>query len=127
MDSILQLSAAVNIIFLLMHEFDAFEQKEWKMFSFLRPLGDRHQYLIFLYAHIPLCGLLFYYLWTVIFFNNFYLWIIVNSLSIIHLIIHIIAYRWKSNVFYSFTSYFFITGAASAGAVNLVLSGFYKP
>ncbi|MCK5076218.1 MAG: hypothetical protein KAR38_07565 [Calditrichia bacterium] len=118
-------SATLNVIFLIMHELDACYTGEWKMFKFLRAFKERTQYLIFLYFHIPLFGFYIYYLWSVIYFNNFHLWIIVNSFSVFHLFIHLAALKWKSNVFKSFTSFFFISGAALIGAINLVLSTYY--
>lgn len=119
------LSATLNVVFLIMHELDACYTGEWKMFKFLRAFKERNQYLIFLYFHIPLFGFFIYYLWSVYNFNNFILWITVNSFGIIHLFIHLAALKWKSNVFKSFTSFFLIGGAALTGAINLFLLSNY--
>ena len=120
------ISAILNVTFLIMHELDACNAGEWRMFKFLRSLNERTQYLVFLYSHIPLFLFLFYYIWTVFNFNNYSLWIILNSFSVIHFIIHIIALRWKSNVFTTSTSFFFIGGAAFTEAINLILSTYYS-
>ena len=125
MKNIIVILSALNVMFIFMHEFDAFFQKEWKMFKFIRKLKEKTQYLLFLYIHIPLTLFLFYYLWTVINFNNFILWIIVNSFMILHLLLHIDATRWKSNVFHSIHSFIFIGGGAITGIINVCLMSFY--
>ena len=96
------------------------------MFAFLSKFGENTQYNIFLYAHIPLCAFLFYYFVTVVYFNNVALWIVVNCLSVLHLIIHLFALKWKSNVFRSPASFIFIAGAALTGTVNLLLTFYYN-
>jgi hypothetical protein len=119
------LLSVLNVIFFFMHEFDACYRKEWKMFRFLLKLKEETQYLLFLYIHLPLSLFLFYYLWTVINFNNINLWIIWNSLMILHFVIHIIAAKWKSNVFHSVHSFIFIGGVALTSIINLCLICYY--
>ncbi len=115
----------IQTMFVFVHEFDACYRGEWQMFKFLSKLKPGTQYLIFLYAHIPLTLFLFYYMWAVINFNNFVLWIIVNAFLILHLIIHLFAIKWKSNVFKSPHSFVFIVCAAVAGIINLLLVNYY--
>jgi len=115
----------LNIMFLIMHEYDAFHQAEWKMFKFLRRFSESTQYLIFLYLHIPITLFCLYYLWTVINFNNFSLWLIINIFSICHLILHLFARKWKSNVFNSFHSFIFVFGWAVTGILNLLIMNYY--
>jgi hypothetical protein len=115
----------LNIIFFLMHEFDACHQGEWKMFRFLKPFSERTQYQLFLWYHLPFCAFLLYYFGTVLSFSNLRLWVLVNAFAVIHLVIHLIALRWKSNVFTSFSSFFFIAGAALTGILNLILFSYY--
>lgn len=117
---------SLNIMFLFMHEFDAFHQGEWKMFRFLRKLKESTQYLLFLYFHIPLTLFCFYYLWSAKNFDNFVLWLIMNIFSIFHLILHLIAMKWKSNVFKNIHSFIFIAGWGITGIINLVLMSSYK-
>ena len=117
---------SLNIMFLFMHEFDAFHQGEWKMFRFLGKLKESTQYLLFLYIHIPLTLFCFYYLWSTNSFNHFVLWLIMNILSIFHLLLHLIAIRWKSNVFKNIHSFIFITGWGITGIINLMLINSYK-
>jgi hypothetical protein len=114
-------TSILNVICFFMHEFDAFYEREWKMFSFLKPLNDKIQYLIFLYSHILLSGFLFYYLWCIYSFENKSLWIIVNTFGVLHFIIHLIARKWESNVFKSFSSFLFIGGTAITGVINILL------
>jgi hypothetical protein len=115
----------LNIIFLLMHEFDACYQGEWKMFRFLKYFPEKTQYQIFLWFHFPLCAFLLYYFGTVLSFSYFWLWILMNVFGVLHLIIHLIALKWKSNVFTSFSSFVFIAGAALTGMLNLLLFSHY--
>lgn len=115
----------LSVTFLLIHELDACNKGEWRMFKFMRKLKEETQYLIFLYAHIPLTLFLLYYLWTVLSFNNSILWILVNAFLILHLVIHVVARNWKSNVFQSIKSFVFIGAAAISGLINLCLIGYY--
>jgi hypothetical protein len=119
------LMSVLGVMLLFMHEFDAFYKGEWRMFKFLRKLKENTQYLVFLYAHIPLTLFLFYYLWTVISFNNIILWILINIFWILHFALHIIARKWKSNVFQSINSFVFIAGAAITGLINLCFAAYY--
>ncbi|SET59243.1 hypothetical protein SAMN05660297_02860 [Natronincola peptidivorans] len=115
----------INVICLFMHEFDAFYVEEWKMLGFLKSLKSRTQYLVFLYFHVFFCGFFFYYLWSVFHFINFPLWIGINVLGVLHLIIHLIARKWETNVFKSFSSFLFIGGAAVTGMINLIFYSYY--
>jgi hypothetical protein len=119
------LTSALSVILLFMHELDACHKGEWRMFKFMRNLNEKNQYLIFLYAHIPLSIFLVYYLWTVISFNSIILWVIVNIFLILHFAIHVVARKWESNVFHSFNSIVFISGAAITGLLNLCLVASY--
>jgi hypothetical protein len=115
----------MNVLSLFMHEFDACNRGEWKMLKFLRALKDETQYLLFLYIHVPLTLGAFYYLWSVLESRNFLLWNIVNIFMIFHLILHLLALRWKTNVFRNVHSFLFISVGAVTGILNLCLSGYY--
>lgn len=125
MKEMIILFSTIGVILIFIHEFDAFHYKEWLMFRFLRNFSKQTQYLIFLYAHIPLTLFLLYYLWTVVIFCNIMLWILMNILLIIHFIIHLFALKWKSNVFHSIHSFIIIAAAAITGIINLFLIGYY--
>lgn len=125
MKDLIVLFSTLSVTLILVHEYDAFRQGEWKMFGFLRRFPIRTQYLIFLYAHIPFTFFLLYYLWAVISFNNFLLWIMLNIFLIFHFVIHLIALKWKSNVFHSIHSFIIIGGAAIMGFINLCLANYY--
>ncbi|MCP4130982.1 MAG: hypothetical protein GY754_08380 [bacterium] len=117
--------AVLNMLFLFMHEFDACFQGEWKMVKFLKIFSEKTQYLIFLYLHIPISLLAFYYLWTVLNFNNFVLWVIINAFGIFHFIVHLVAVKWQSNVFKNAHSFLFIVGEALTGLISLLLLTHY--
>ncbi len=123
-DIILILSVS-NVICFIIHELDAFYRQEWKMFGFLQSFKHKTQYLIFLYAHIPLIFFLIFYLWTVINLNNYWLFLAVNIFSLFHLALHLAARKWKSNVFRSIHSFSIIFLIGFTGFVNLILSSYY--
>lgn len=125
MRDIILLLSTLSVLLIFTHEYDAFYHREWKMFRFLNRFSIPTQYFIFLFAHIPLTLLLLYYLWTVLVFSNIMLWIVVNVLLVFHFAIHVIALRWKSNVFHSIYSFIIIGAAAIAGIINLCLFSFY--
>jgi hypothetical protein len=125
MKNFILLITTLNVMFLFMHEFDAFYRGEWKMFPFLIKLKASAQYSLFLYLHIPLTLFCFYYLWSSYNFNNFALWIGLNIFSIFHLALHILALKWKTNVFTSPHSFLFIVGYGVTGCINVILMGHY--
>lgn len=125
METLIIVFSSLNLVFLWMHELDAFHKKEWRMFGFLSKLDEDIQYKIFLSAHIPLLLLSVYYLWTVLNFNNFSLWIIWNILMVVHLFVHLYAKRWKSNVFKSSLSFMFIYLTAITAFASLLLFKYY--
>lgn len=125
MKELIVILACMNIMFLFMHEFDACFQGEWKMLKFLKYFSEKKQYLIFLYFHIPLTLFAFYYLWTVLNFNNITLWFIVNLFGIFHLVIHVKAIKWESNVIKNIHSFIFIWGEAVTGLIGLCLYNYY--
>ena len=125
MKELIRYLSVFSVMLLFLHEFDAFYHREWKMFAFLKKLSEKQQYMLFLYVHIPLTLFLFYYLWSVMFFSNNILWITVNGVFILHFLIHVVALKWKSNVFTSIHSFIFIAGMALLGAVNMCLMPFY--
>jgi hypothetical protein len=123
-DTILILTL-LNIAFLLMHEFDACKQGEWKMFKILNPFKEETRYQIYLWIHFPISVFLISYYVHVMNFDNYRTWIIVNAFGVIHLLLHLVALKWKSNVFTSISSFIFIAGAALTGAANLILYPYY--
>lgn len=125
MKELIIILAILNILFILLHEFDAFYRKEWQMFKFLRSLKGETAYLVFLYAHIPITLFAIYYLYTVFTFNNESLWFVWNIAMVLHLVIHLIARKWHSNVFHSIHSFIPIFGAGLTGAASLLLMAYY--
>lgn len=121
MEILLVFSSICYVLFLLMHEFDAIHENEWKMFKFILKLKERNQYLIFLYSHIFICAILSYYLWCVYKFTNFPLLVIVNLFGIIHLGVHLLAKKWESNVFKSFSSFLFIWFTGVSAIINIII------
>lgn len=125
MKNVIIITTAFNALFLIMHEYDAFHQGEWRMFKFLQGLKEDSQYALFLYLHIPLTLFCFYYLWITIQFIHFPVWLSINIFSIGHLLLHLIARKWKTNVFTSLHSFIFILGWAATGVMNLLIMNHY--
>lgn len=109
------------VIFFILHEFDAIYEREWKMFKFLLKLNDRSQYLIYLYAHIFICGILIYYLWCIYHFINLPLVLIIDLFGISHLILHLFAQKWESNVFKSGSSFLLIGSIGFLSMANIII------
>jgi len=117
--------SVISILCIFMHEFDAFHRGEWKMFGFLKSFREETRFRIFLFAHIPVTLFLFYYLWTVITHRNFTLWLIMNLFAVAHLLLHLFAVRWETNVFTSRISFAFMFAWALCGLGNLCLWSYY--
>lgn len=117
--------AIVNTIFMMMHEFDAIHNKEWRMMVPLRRLSEEVQYRIFLLIHIPLMLVYTLYIYGAMTSSFFGMWIVLNLVSVVHLPLHVKALNWKSNVFNSFLSFSFMIGAAIAGLGGLLVIGYY--
>lgn len=109
------------IISFLLHEFDAIYEQEWKMFKFLSKLKSKDQYLIFLYSHIFICGIFIYYLWCVYNFTNLPLLLCINLFGISHVILHLFAKNWGTNVFTSFSSFLLIWSIGFFSLCNIIL------
>lgn len=125
MQTLIIIISLINTTLFLIHELDAVNKKEWRMFKYLQRFSDKTQYYIFLYAHLPLILFMLYYLWSVLNFNNYIMFLIVNLFSVFHLIIHIIALKWKSNVFSETYSLLIIIIIGTTGVINLLLNPFY--
>ncbi len=126
MKIIILITSVLGIIFLLIHEFDAIYEEEWRMFKFLRRLPERTQYLIFLYSHIPILLFVFYYVWHVFHFTGKPIWLFLNAFGIVHFLLHWYATKWESNVFHRFSSFIFIGAYALTGFINLLLYSYYE-
>lgn len=111
----------LNLTLFILHEIDAIANGEWKMFSFLQSFKERTQKIIFLYVHLPLPSLLVYYVYLVFASRNITVFIIVNSLAVLHFVIHLFALKWESNVFKSHISIILLGGIALTGLINLIL------
>jgi hypothetical protein len=126
MKTVLIVSSFISVIFIIIHEYDAFYRGEWKMLGFLKRFSEKTQYRIFLWAHVPITIFCFVYMWWVTRFAYFPLWIGMNAFFVFHLFVHLKAVRWKENVFKSASSFLIIGGCGVAGIVNLALFSYYR-
>jgi len=120
MRDIFTIVSVLNLAFIIMHEFDAIRRREWKMFGFLKGFSEKSQYTIFLWVHFPLLLFVFYYFRTVFYGDSCILWLLWNCLMILHFAVHLIALRWKSNVF-DYASFIWIGGTALTSLINIIL------
>lgn len=103
---------------MLMHEMDAVRCHEWRIFPGLSLLSDRAGFVIFLWAHLVLYGILFIYL-----FNPVYQDRLISGLSIffvVHLALHLLFLRHPKNEFKDAHSWLLIAGAAFSGAMQVL-------
>jgi hypothetical protein len=121
MKDVMMMISLASVLCLVFHEIDACRRGEWNMFGFMSHLSQKTQRRVFLFAHFPLTLIVAYYLWSVFTSQHIVLWIIWDGLMIFHLIIHIVATKWKTNVFRSPYSFSFIIGAGLASLVHEIL------
>ena len=122
MHELLLILTLFNMAFFVIHELDAIKNEEWKMFKFLRSFSERNQKLIFIYAHLPLPTLILLYFYCVFVKINFIIFLAINLFAIFHLLLHLAALKWKSNVFKSTVSFISIFGFAVTALINLIIA-----
>ncbi len=98
---------------------DAIRCKEWRIFPGLHLLDDKTGYLVFLFAHVPLFVFLIAGLYSDA--ADTYQWGL-DIFFIIHLGLHIGYLFHPKNEFKDATSWILIAGAASCGAVELLIA-----
>lgn len=112
-----------NLIFFLAtallftHELDAIHHHEWRIFPFLRALGEENAYRVFTLIHLPLFAL---FLWMAAYPNDWFL-VVVDLFLIIHVFLHWIFRNHSQNAFRGWLSYSLIVGAGLMGAWHLLL------
>ena len=99
------------------HELDAIKHHEWRIFAFLRPLGDVRAYQVFTLLHIPLFIL---FLWIVQ-NPNLLIMILVDIFLIVHVGLHFLFRNHPHYEFQGWLSNGLIVGAGLAGASHLIL------
>ncbi|MBK7104929.1 MAG: hypothetical protein IPH62_06565 [Ignavibacteriae bacterium] len=109
----------ISLVFLITHEMDAVRCKEWRIFPVLSLLTDKLGFTIFSLAHIPLFGLLAFYLLNS---NNidsliYYL----EIFFIAHLILHLLYLCHPKNEFKDCISWILIITPAVLGFTDLAI------
>ncbi len=108
----------IGLAFILMHEMDAVRCHEWRIFPGLSLLSDRLGFIIFMWAHVVLYGLLFIFL-----LNPLHRDAVMNGMSIffiVHLALHLLFLKHPNNEFTDVHSWLFISGAALFGLLELL-------
>jgi hypothetical protein len=109
----------IALVFFIAHEMDAVRCIEWRIFPGLSLLSDKLGFAIFLLAHIPLFGLLTFYLLNS---NNidsliYYL----EIFFIVHLILHLLYLLHPKNEFKDWISWTLIITPAVMGFTDLAI------
>ncbi|MBI9047492.1 MAG: hypothetical protein JEZ06_23615 [Anaerolineaceae bacterium] len=125
MQKFLFIITSLNIVFLILHEMDAVRHGEWKMFKLNKKIPEEIQYQLFLWLHFPLLLLIIFYAYSVFSFEYLVIWLIMNIFSVIHLILHIIFFKSRKNVFKNKSSFVLIVGIALTGLINLMVMKYY--
>ena len=105
--------------FMLLHEMDAVRCREWRIFPGLSLLEDEVGFRVFMLAHLPLYGLLF--------------WVMMGQSTtsgairgldlffVVHLVLHLLYLKHPKNEFKDTLSWVLIAGAALGGLTDLLL------
>lgn len=109
--------------FILVHEMDAIQCHEWRIFPLTARLNDQQGYLVFTAAHVPLYGLLFWQLFAQeASAASAQLVVGLNIFFMVHVGLHLVFLRHPKNQFTTPFSWLLIVGAAVCGALDLLLS-----
>ncbi len=109
-----------NLSLLILHEMDAINCKEWKMFLFLNKLPEQKARTIFSILHLPLLVIILFLLEY--HFETFF-WIL-SIFSIFHLLLHKLFSKNKFNEFKSTYSSVLITSMGLLGVISILLKMF---
>lgn len=108
----------LGLSFILAHELDAIQRREWRIFPLLSRLDDTTGFAVFTVIHVPL---LFLLLWEL--FANDVNTSLANGMNIffiVHIGLHLLALRHPQNEFTSVLSWSLILGAGLCGALALL-------
>lgn len=110
------------LCFILVHEMDAIQRREWRIFPFMSRLNDRVGFMVFTGIHLPLYLLLFWKL----FGDSMHtlplgLVIGLDTFFVVHIFLHLLLYRHPKNEFTSVFSWILIIGAGGSGLIDLIL------
>ena len=104
---------------MLMHEMDAVRCHEWRIFPGLSMLSERLGFIIFMWAHVALYGILFIFLLDPLYQDQ-----VISGMSIffvIHMGLHLLFLRHPKNEFIDVHSWLLIVGAAVCGSLQLII------
>lgn len=107
----------IGVALLFAHELDAIRAREWRLFPFLRVLGEANAYRAFVLLHIPLFLL---FLWMSA-YPRLWFEIGVDLFLVVHAGLH---WLFRNSPYYEFKgwlSHGLIVGAGAIGALHLVL------
>ena len=108
----------LGVALLFTHELDAIRHHEWRIFAFLRPLGDTMAYRVFTLAHLPLFLL---FLWKIAYPSQGFE-VAVDVFLMVHVGLHILFRNHPLYEFRGWMSNGIIGGAGLMGALHLLLT-----
>ena len=107
-----------GLSFIIMHEMDAIRCKEWRIFPGLSLLNDKWGSILFILAHIPLFGFLFWGIFGQEDKTDL-IWGL-NIFFIIHVGLHLLFLLHKKNEFRDGISWILISGAGLFAMMDLL-------
>lgn len=108
----------LGLALLFVHEMDAIQNQEWKMFIVLKDMEDEKAYRVFTLLHIPLYAAILYLLFSRHTQTCMY---IVDGFLIAHLLIHILFRKHPNNKLDNVLSKSIICGAGLIAIVHLLI------
>jgi hypothetical protein len=101
---------------------DGIRCKEWRIFPGLSFLGDELGFKVFIFSHIPLFFLFFYFLYDDGLNTEFIRGL--DVFLIIHFLLHLLFLKHKKNEFKDWISWSVISAAALCGVADLLTTSF---
>ena len=111
----------VSLSLLFIHELDAIDKKEWRLFFGLNKLTDNSAHKIFTLLHLPILIAVFVILVQSTHIVQFYFQIGIDVFLISHLALHIVFSKHEQNRFNNAFSMCLIAVMALLGVFDLIL------
>lgn len=111
----------IGLSLLIVHEMDAIQKKEWRMFPLLSKLKPETGYTLFSVLHIPLFVFIFWALFDLNRGLHNTIIMLLNVFLMIHFSLHLICVRHPQNEFRSTYSWSIIGGLFLIGAIGILV------
>lgn len=112
---------AIIYALFLVHEMDAIQNEEWRMFIFFKDMNSNNAYILFTLLHLPIYALLI--MFTLSLKYQEITIMIVNIFLVFHTVLHLLFEKHSNNKLKSFLSRFIIYGMGVLAVLYLVITG----